>query len=303
MNDNAIPQKVVGIPSWISGSSSDLRQVADDLVSLYFWGQVEEQANRAGISVDSTIENIYNDAYVHARLMAEAHLKAFEKSNDLSGILQRVGAMIAYQIKKYGYFKYLEIADIQELYKGMENEENRPIMSELAFLSGTLTPIMEANGFPVWQIFSVAENFQKARFAVPTLRRLLDDAIYRGEQVKKAMSEEDVSEQLAKAYQIDESIKEALELLVDEIVKTKKDGGLTIEEFRKRLSNIVRKSPGTLPADGYIAVLPKGGVLLVVAEDTRQLELVKKAIQVRVDLHLSDVDEIERKLNDTRTNN
>ena len=116
-------------------------------------------------------------------------------------------------------------------------------------------------------ILGTAENFYKARYAIPYLREILSDIIAKSNEIKVAMKdatddEERMNLELAmtEVMKFDTRLHDIMEALVDEMSRNTKQGGMNAHKFSGAMKHIAKK---TKPADkmlGYVYNLPTGGV-------------------------------------------
>ena len=150
-------------------------------------------------------------------------------------------------------------------------------------------------------ILGIAENFNKARYAIPHLRVVLSDIITKSNEIKAAMKDATDEEErrnleiaLTEAMKFDTRLHEIMDALLREMTLTAKTGGLSANDFREKMSRITRKTSAPDKMLGYVYNLPTGGVLTISVSDVRTLNALLTLNSRLVDWHQGTPEEMAR---------
>ena len=339
MTDYPIPPRPTKIPGWLSGQSKATEEeIAKELVSINYWTLIDERAKIKAFgrvkefpgwivtlplekqapelraqypklvkeATEEITELMGSDMYARARAMAEASDTSFDAITRLGENYEQIQTRIALDLNESGLLPYLEHNSIEEFLLSKVNSWDgigKPpgSYSETVFMITYLIPALEANGFPRKMILGTAENFYKARYAIPYLREILSDIIAKSNEIKVAMKdatddEERMNLELAmtEVMKFDTRLHDIMEALVDEMSRNTKQGGMNAHKFSEAMKHIAKK---TKPADkmlGYVYNLPTGGVLMINATDVKTLNALLNLTRKLVDYHQGSLTDMAR---------
>ena len=229
-----IPERLAGPPAWLTEQTGEdqTAQIAEDLVSLHFWKEIDDMAAAAALkrirkhpewevlkplrSQVPEVQEAYQtflveeqaiavelfgkDVYAKQRALAIAGDLGYDKAVSLEEQMGQVRTRIAMMLQEEGLLPYLEYDTVEAylLDKMAPWDGNGPIPpthSEVSFMLTYLIPVMEANGFDREQIVGVAKNFWKAKEAIPYLRQILGDVITKANEIRSVLAAVDDEEE------------------------------------------------------------------------------------------------------------
>jgi hypothetical protein len=273
-------------------------QQSDDICAQF--------SDNLSIAVTEITELLGKDIYARARALAEGSDASYDFATMLGDVAEQVQTRIAMDIKEQGLLTYLEYGGVEEYLLSKRDEWDgtgkRPGSHyEIAFMVNYLIPTLEANGFPRKMLLGVAQNFHKARFASAYLKEQLADIIVKMNEIRAAMADtEDEDEKvllnqaLEEAMQLDPRLKESLDILIDEMSKTAKQGGMSALDFREAMRKTHRQTKEPDKVLGYIYNLSKGGVMMISCDDKNMLEAIKLVTSKFVDWHLGTPEDLAK---------
>lgn len=340
-----VPLRLEAVPHWMEApEDSTEAEIAHDIICLAYWHMIDKQAENQALGkakklkgwnikkplseqtldiaeqysellsqAQSEIEDMMGkDIYARARAMAEGSDKGFDLAVFLEDAMPSVQTRIALEMKERGLLPYLECSDSTEYLLSKrtpwDGTGKKPgIWYEIDFMIKYLIPTLEANGFPRDLILGIRDNYNKARFATPYLRTILNDVIAKANEAKSQKHEnmtdkeiEQYNETLAQSLQLDDTLRKLLETTVVEMSKTAKQGGLGALDFRDKMRKIARNAPKVDKVLGYCYNQQKGGMLMISTDDTKMLNAIKMATDMLVDWHLGTPEDFASILKDTK---
>lgn len=257
-------------------------------------------------ATEEITELLGRDIYARARALAESSDASYDFATMLGDVTEQVRTRIAMDIKEQGLLTYLEYGGVEEYLLSKRDEWDgvgkRPGSHyEIAFMVNYLIPTLEANGFPRKQLLGVAQNFHKARFASAYLKEQLSDVIAKMNEIRAAMAateDEDekalLDQALEEAMQLDPRLRESLDILIDEMSKSAKQGGMSALDFREAMRRTHRQAPEPDKVLGYVYNLKGGGVMMVSCDDKKMLEAIKLVTSKFVDWHLGTPEDLAK---------
>jgi len=262
-------------------------------------------------ATNEIMELIGDDTYGVVRSLAEGADKGFDSTIYLPDVLARAQVCIALIIEEKGLLPYLqgEYASTAEylISKRTAWDGTGTVPgshSETDFLILYLIPTLAANGFPRELVIGVGDNFHKARYAIPYIRTVLSDIVKKSNEIKTVLEEATddeerlhLEEALQQAMKMDTRLKDIMEELVDEMVRTTEDGGMTIRDFQQHMKDLAHKN--TVKPDkslGYIYHTPQGGVMMISVADRAHLKALEMACNKLVDWHLGTPKDLAREV-------
>lgn len=296
---------------WIF-SSSDIPngKRAEDLLAINFHKAVREQAKQ---NAPSTVEEEYqrllcqieNDPYLIARFYALAAGESFSASAKWEEYSKPVQTHLALFLKENGLLQYLEMDNIIDFLESKRSDwdgtGSRPGNHyEIEFLVETLIPILETNGISRAHILDISINFSKARYAIPTIRRMLDKNIRLQTEIRHQISQcsdpderKFLEESLKDAHKLEPGLMKSLTLLLDEM-SVGADQGLSRKQFQEKLREIEIGDQAPAKQLGYIYSTREGGVLMISCENLSLLRAIEQMTAQFVDWHNAEPEDLAK---------
>lgn len=235
-------------PRWVTESYIGVEEdILNWLWSFYFWSEWDgREAN-------------LNDTYSKSRANAEAKMKSMKHTGELKGAVGRSFYIQLYEAQKHGWYRMMEIEDVNELLSYMldeatEKDPDGGARYEIKFLIDTLLPLIERAGVPKELALAIPQNITKARAAVSTVRRIIDQ------------DGPEMSERLATE------------------LRDIADPQVSVANYRKRSAERMGKSHVDLPppARAEIYLLP-GSEMIVIESDRIHTTAIERATKGIVD--------------------
>jgi hypothetical protein len=241
------------------------------------------------IAEDRLVALLEMDIEYRTRLVAQSFDIAYDRLETIKQTSEVAVYRLVYQASKEGMLPLMqgEFSTIDEfLASKTHGSDNKDVLSSISFFTNYLVPVLENNGFSPNLIYGVLGNFWKAREAVPFLRQVLGEVITKVNTIRgkiEATKDEEERLQLERALdevmKVDTRLHDTLETLVDEMIKTIRDGGMSQKEFRKDLARKASGNPDPPePAQAFVYDLG-GKTLISITIDDRT---IARAIQQRL---------------------
>lgn len=266
----------------------------------------EQYAEIRAFEEEALIKLLGEDYYARARMMTDGADLAFDKATRMMQVMEQAQTSIALYINENGLLPYLELGSIGEYLltkrSKWDGQGGRPgSWYETEFMVKYLIPTLDANGFNRRLVLGVADNFYKARFAIPYLRQIMDDIVKKTDEIKGAIATTTDEEELEyldralnEAMQLDPRLSEILEALVKEMVTPAAQGGMSQSDFREEMQRITGKKKDVIKAHGITYTMTKGGVLYIKTEDTSMFNAIQNMVSKLVDWHQGSTEEMAK---------
>lgn len=326
-----IPDRIIG-PSWLVKPGGTEKEIAQDLTAMSFWMFIDTQAAVAAlknakqlpgwkprqhlveqsaeiqkeytalleVATEDLIKTIGDDTYSAARMLAESIDNGFDRTQELGDTFERVQVELTLQLKRQGLLKYLECDNVTEYIlskaRPLDDDGKRQrINYDIDFFVDYLIPTLEASGVSKDLLLGVADNFLKARYAIPYLRQVLNEVIAKADEIRAAIRETEDDEEKAnldkaldEVFKVDTRLKDILLALAEEMAVNSKQGGMSVREFQKKMSHITHSTEPVQKVLGYIYNMPKGGVITITVDTVSMLNAIKGQLNSLVDWHMGD---------------
>lgn len=245
------------VPRWVTEQYPEAQDDIENwLFSYYFWNKWD--------GMEENLEQVS----ILARATANAHYRTMDQTKSLKDTSDRSLLQQLYKANKYGWLKYsdAEISDVNELLNLMyddatANQPNGGERYELKFIIETLMPTLEKLGASKEMMFGVPHNIVKARRAVSSLRKIIDN---NGPQMQEK---------------------------VFAIMKDIIDPNITVLQCATRVQETVTGTQVETPKPsiGKLFVMPNGKEMIIIESDKSKTRAIEHSLKGLVsDFTISD---------------